>query len=291
MIVDDPTLPLEVGNDPAPINAGDVSNKGVELELSWKDKIGDFSYGIKGNIATVKNEVTYLDPSVTRLEDDDNASFHTYGTVTAFEEGYPVWYMRGYKFDYVDEDTGDPVFKDLDESGDVDENDKTMIGSAIPDFTYGFTLNAAYKNFDLTVFAAGSHGNDIFNLMSYRSDDNRIKKFYDERWTEDNPVNAKRPRSGCNDRSMYMMSDAMVFDGSFMKIKQMQLGYTLPKTILERTFITSCRAYVSLDNYFTFSSYPGFDPEATSGATSAMGLDKGSYPSSRKTVFGLSISF
>ncbi len=288
LIVSDVTLPLETGNTAAPVNAGDVLNKGVEIELSWRDKIGNFTYGIKGNIATLKNKVTYLDETLARIDGED---FHTYGAVTAFEEGLPVWYMRGYKLDYIDEDTGDPVFVDVDGSGSIDEDDKTMIGSAIPDFTYGFTLNAAYKNFDFTLFASGSQGSDIFNLMSYRSDDNRLKELYDERWTEENPTNAKRPRSGCNDRSKYMMSDAMVFNGSYLKIKQMQFGYTLPKQLLDRTFITSLRAYVSLDNYFTISDYPGFDPEASLGSTDAMGLDKGSYPSSRKTVFGLSISF
>lgn len=277
-----------VGNTASPVNAGNIENKGVELELGWKDNIGDFSYGIRGNLATFKNEVTYIHESLDRI---NGAQFHTTTGLTVFEKGYPAWYFRGYKVDHIDAETGDPVFVDADNNGTINDSDKMMIGSGIPDFTYGITLNAAYKGFDLTVFGTGSQGNDIFNCSNRgdRLQANKMKFLYTDRWTPSNK-NAARPRPGATDIDKYWLSDGMVFDGSYFKIKQIQLGYSLPKSFLKKIGINSFRIYCSLDDFFTFTSYPGFDPEVT-GVGSATGIDKGYYPSARKVVFGLNLNF
>ena len=277
-----------VGNTASPVNAGNIENKGVELELGWKDNIGDFSYGIRGNLATLKNEVTYIHESLDRI---NGAQFHTTTGLTVFEKGYPAWYFRGYKVDHIDAETGDPVFVDADNNGTINDSDKMMIGSGIPDFTYGITLNAAYKGFDLTVFGTGSQGNDIFNCSNRgdRLQANKMKFLYTDRWTPSNK-NAARPRPGATDIDKYWLSDGMVFDGSYFKIKQIQLGYSLPKSFLKKIGINSFRIYCSLDDFFTFTSYPGFDPEVT-GVGSATGIDKGYYPSARKVVFGLNLNF
>ena len=283
------TPSLIIGGSTSPMNAGNVENKGFEFELGWRDHIGDFNYSIRGNLSTLSNKVTYIDPSITRLS---GSNFHTY-TITYFEKGYPVYYFRGYKFAGIDSETGNPLFEDLDDDGKVSDGDLTCIGDAIPDFTYGITLTAAYKGIDLTVFGTGSYGNQIFNCIN-RPDyaaSNRLKEvFYDNRWTAENK-NGTVPRAGANDMDKYACSSAMVYDGSFFKIKQIQLGYTLPKSLINKVFLNHARIYASLDDFFTFSKYPGFDPEAATNATSGMGIDKGGYPTSKKVVLGLNIEF
>ncbi len=289
-MVKDTKPSLSLGGVTSAMNAGDVKNCGFEFELDWRDRIGNVTYGVRANLATLKNKVTYLDPSLARIS---GTNFHT-TTVTYFEEGYPVYYFRGYEFDHVDPATGNPVFKDLNGDGVVNDDDKTYIGDAIPDFTYGITLTAAWKGFDLTIFGTGSQGNEIFNGIA-RSDylaGNKLRKvFYDDRWTTTH-TNASTPRAGMDDFDKYLASSAMVFNGSYFKIKQIQLGYSVPKRWLNKAFINNFRLYASLDDFVTFTSYPGFDPEASAGtAISAMGIDKGAYPTSKKVVFGFNIEF
>ena len=289
LLVSGTTPSLVIGGTTSPMNAGNVSNKGFEFELGWRDNIGDFSYGIRGNLATLKNKVTYIDPSITRLS---GSTFHTY-TITYFEQGYPVYYFRGYKFTGIDPETGNPQFADLDSSGDISDGDLTDIGNAIPNFTYGITLTAAYKGFDFTLFGSGASGNKIFNCIN-RPDYQMVNKlkevFYDNRWTPENP-NGTKPRAGAENMDKYACSSAMVYDGSYFKIKQIQLGYNLPKPLLKKVAINSLRLYVSLDDFFTITKYPGFDPEASANATSGMGIDKGAYPMSKKVVMGFNLEF
>ena len=289
LLVWNTTPSLIIGGSTSPINAGNVENKGFEFDLGWRDHIGDFSYSARANFSTLTNEVTYIDPSITRLA---GSTFHTY-TITYFEKGYPVYYFRGYEFDKIDPETGDPLFKDLNGDGVVNSDDMTDIGDAIPDFTYGITLTAAYKGFDLTIFGTGSYGNKIFNCIN-RPDyvtSNKMKEvMYDDRWTPTNTSGTK-PRAGANDLDKYVDSSAMVYNGSYFKFKQIQLGYTLPKNLLSKVGISHCRVYGSLDDFFTISSYPGFDPEASANSTTGMGVDKGAYPTSKKLVLGFNIEF
>ena len=289
LLVWNTTPSLIIGGSTSPINAGNVENKGFEFDLGWRDHIGDFSYGIRANLSTLKNEVTYLDPSLTRLA---GSTFHTY-TITYFEQGYPVYYFRGFEFDKIDPATGDPLFKDINGDGVVNNDDLTDIGNAIPKVTYGITLTAAYKGFDLTVFGTGAAGNKIFNCIT-RPDfatSNKLKEvMFDDRWTTSNTTGTK-PRAGANDIDKYVDSSAMIYDGSYFKFKQIQLGYTLPKNLLSKIGITHTRVYASLDDFFTISKYPGFDPEASANATTGMGVDKGAYPTSKKVVLGFNIEF
>lgn len=267
------------------MNSGSVNNKGVEIELSWKDAVGDFSYGISGNIARNRNKVTYLDPTLTRINGTYVSNNH-YATV--FEEGYPVWYMRGYVFDGVDPETGASTFKDITDDGEITEADQTMIGSAQPDFTYGLTLAARYKGFDFTVSGSGSQGNDIWfgMLRSDCKDRNLPAVFYTDAWKKTGDT-ARYPVYGEEVSSYYYRSSACIYDGSYFRVNQIQLGYSLPKKLLGKV-----RAYVSLDDFFTFSKYIGFDP-VTAGDDSSlgMGIDRGTYPSAKKVMFGLNLSF
>ena len=283
------TPPYETGVASTSVNAGNVSNKGLEFELNWSEKIRDFSYSIHGNLATLNNRVTYLDPSISRI---NGASFHTQQGITVFEQGYPVWYMRGYKLLDINDATGDPIFQDTNKDGAITDDDKVMLGSGIPDFTYGLTLNAAYKSFDITVFGTGSYGNDVFNCLTRidRPRGNKLEIFYTDRWTPTNKT-ASKPRPNANGEDKYWISSDAVMDGSFFKIKQIQLGYTLPKTLCKKMYMSNLRVYSSVEDAFVFTSYPGFDPEASAGSTTLLGVDKGAYPNSMKVLFGINVTF
>ena len=283
----------EIGVNETYVNAGSVMNRGLEIELGWRDAVGDFKYSVSGNISTLKNKVTYLDPSIYRLE--NGAQSYNNRMRTAFEVGYPIWYMRAYKFNGVDPDTGKPVFEDVNKDGIIEDADRTFVGKGIPDCTFGLTLSLEYKGFDFNLYGAGTAGNDIFNLY-YQADGpmrNSLRYFYDNAWTPENK-NAKVPSciSVVNDWT-YWSSSGMIFDGGYFKIKQIQLGYTLPEKLMQKTFLKGVRVYVSFDDFFCFTkNYPGFDPEtATTGSANAMGLDLGSYPTTRKIVGGLNIRF
>ncbi|MDR3226439.1 MAG: TonB-dependent receptor [Prevotellaceae bacterium] len=288
LIVTGAIVSTMAGNAASPFNAGNIENNGIEIELGWRDKIGDFFYNIRGNFASLKNKVTYLQESMTRL---NGVNFHTTNGITVFEKGYPAWYFRGYKLKDIDDATGDPVFEDLDGDGIINDSDKEMIGSPIPDFTYGITLQAGWKGFDITVFGVGSYGNDIFMCLTRgdRKQANLLKEYYDDRWTPTNTT-ASRPRPGATDIEEYWVSSAAISDGSYFKIKQIQLGYTLPKSLISKIAMTNVRVYCSLDDFIAFTSYKGFDPE-TVGSGAGFGVDKGNYPSSKKVVFGVNITF
>lgn len=290
LLVDGVIMSLEQGGTASPMNAGNVTNSGIELELGWQDNIGDFKYSVRGNIATLKNKVTYLHPSVARI----NGAACYNKTRTVFETGHKVWHFYGYEFDKINEN-GDATFKDVDGDGVITDNDKTDIGDAVPDFTYGLTFTAEYKGFDLTIFGTGSQGNKIFNNYGRGDGQNSYNKtkelFYDGRWTPGMGAGVASKPAANSDMDMYLNSSAMVYDASFFKIKQIQLGYTLPKKVLKAITAKTCRLYVSLEDFFTFTKYPGFDPEANGGSGAWMGIDNGVYPAAKKVLLGVNLSF
>ena len=287
LIVSGITPSSVVGVTVSPVNAGNVENSGFEFEAKWQDKIGDFGYSVSGNIATLKNEVTYVHESLSAI---DGATYHQLGTITRFEKGQPAWYFYGYKYKGVDPQTGNAVFEDTNNDGLITNQDKTNIGSGIPKYTYGMTLTANWKNFDLVVFGAGAGGNNIWCLLD-RADYavNKLTYFTNNRWTSTN-TSAKFPRAGASNYAEYMISSATVFKGDYFKIKQIQLGYSLPKNLIKKINLDNIRFYGSLDDFFTFTQYPGFDPEI-SGNGNSLGVDRGSYPNTKKLVFGFNITF
>ena len=293
LIIQNINVPYEAGNVSAPVNGGNISNTGIEVELGWKDQVGDFFYSVNGNIATLKNRVTWLNPNVSDSRIMSPTSINFIGAVSAFEVGYPIWYFRGYKVDHLDEN-GDPVIANLsgDEGGAIDESDKTMIGKPLPDFTYGLTVTLGWKGLDFTLFANGSQGNDMFLCYNNANLVYSLKSIYDQRWTPTNKnTRFARPQARTENISKYMLSDAFVFDGSYFRIKQIQLGYTLPASLTRMVAIEKLRVFASLDNYFLLTSYPGLDPDISTNAVNAIGLDLGSYPTSKKMVFGVSVTF
>lgn len=284
---------LSVGGVASPMNAGSVKNSGFEMDLGWNDRVGDFSYSVNFNLSTLHNKVTELHPSVPRITGQGFSG----NTLTLFEEGEKVWHFYGYKYLGVDQETGEAIYDDMvDGVPGLTSDDKTNIGDAIPDLTYGITINLAYKGFDFTAFGSGTAGNDIYMAIQRQDklQSNRMKDVYfDGRWVEgvNSPQNPAAKPSAKVDLNYYLYSSAMVFKGDFFKIRQLQLGYTIPKKITRKLFVENFRAYISLDDFFTFTSYPGFDPEASAGTGAAQGIDMGTYPTSKKFVVGFNITF
>ena len=282
------------------MNAGEVLNRGWEFELGWKDNINDFQYSINANLSTLKNEVRKLAPQVTFIKGTGGGvSGLNYKISTYCEEGQPLWFFRGFDYVGVNPETGKPIYTDKD--GNLTENvldgDLKYIGSAIPKVTYGLTINLAYKGFDFSLYGTGAAGGKIFSLL-YSADrikTNTLRTYYENSWK--NPGdNAKYPdlTSAKTDWNFWS-SSASMFSGNYFKIKQIQLGYTLPKNIINKAYIENLRLFVSLDDFFTITSYPGCDPETALGYGSAglqdSGYDSGVYPTSKKIMLGMSVTF
>lgn len=271
-------------------NLGKIRNSGFELEAEWRDNIGkDFSYSIKGNLATVKNEVTEYKGKGTRI--DGFSIRGAESTLSYFEEGYPIWYLRGYEIDHIDEATGEAIYKDFDGVDGISEADRTDLGNGIPDYTYGLTLNLKYKNFDFMAYGAGAQGVSLFYGITNVGDHyfNKPTFLYHDRWTPEH-TQASMPSPLYQTDNKFFNSNAFIFDASYFKIKQIQLGYTVPKNWLAKVGLSSLRAFISLDNFFTFTDYPGVDPEVRSTTSSAMGIDVGGYPIAKSVSFGFNVS-
>ncbi len=279
------TPPIEFGHSSQTINGGSVLNSGFEFEASWKDQIGDLSYSVSANFSTLHNEVLSLPDQVARIERED-ASSTNYNIYTAFEPGYPVWYLLGYNYEGMDAD-GKPIITDANGDGNYDSTDRRYLGQGIPTYTYGLNINLAWKGFDFTLYGAGQGGNHIVPVLHRTSYNNTYK------WYLEAAQNGTYPTP---DKTLgqwdFWSSNANLFKGDFFRIKQLQLGYTLPSKLTKKAAISNLRFYVSLDDFFTFTSYPGLDPEtASTNSSSGAGLDWGSYPTMQKVLLGVNITF
>jgi TonB-linked SusC/RagA family outer membrane protein len=293
------SAPAISGTTTQVINMGKIENYGYEFELGWKDNLGKLSYGIDVNLSTVHNEVLESPYGEGRL--GGGGGFLT--TATYFEKGYPIWYIRTYMIDHIDPLTGQPVYKTAEELGSDDG--RAYSGSGIPDFIYGFTLNLAYRGFDFRAFGTGAQGSELY-LALIRLDlpkCNLPQYMYEDRWTLDN-TDATKPSSTVflGGQALYAVSDDWVFNSSYFKIKQLQLGYTFPAELTKRVKISSLRIFTSLENFFTFTKYPGNDPESMAGTGAGMtfygftvggglSVDQVQYPSMKQVSFGVNVSF
>ena len=283
------------------VNAGAVNNKGFEIELGWRDQIGDFGYSINGNASWLKNKMTYLDPLAGRLS--GRTVQGTYLT-TYCEEGMPLWYMCGYQAEGFN-DQGQVLYTHykVDENGNKvkdgntvspTEDDRVYLGKGIPTWTYGLTINLNWKNFDLSIFGNGVAGNNIYPT-AFRVDRpscNTYAYYWNNSW--DNPnvnkASAKFPAAKYWTSEAFS-SDLNVFSGAYFKIKQIQLGYTLPQSLTKKIAINHMRVYAMLDNYITFTNYFGLDPETATTGGNALGFDMGNYPTSKSIIFGVNLEF
>jgi len=302
--------PPHLGYNAPYANAGDVTNKGIEIDLGWRERKGDFGYSANINLTTLNNEVTYLNPFLSRV---NGAEAPLLGTVTYFEEGLPVWYYRGYKTDGIFQNQqeiddykanvlnnpaatynpkpGDPKVVDENGNGDIDAGDQTYIGDPHPDFMIGGVFSADYKGFDFRLFLQGAFGQENFLAMNRidRATSNRPEYFFTDRWTGEGSTNTGfRPQAS---NEYVYKSDLMVKDGSYLKIKQIQFGYTVNKDVLSKIGLKNARVFVSLDDYFTFTNYVGIDPEVGSFNNNSQGVDRGYYPVPGRFMMGLSVMF
>ncbi len=301
--------PLFAGNVLRTVNAGEVVNKGVEVELGYRNqpRVNGLGYEFFLNMSSLKNEVTFLDPNSPILF---GAGIGTGWSATAMQVGQPIWYFNGYKTDGIfqsqaDVDAyiaktgitgyapkaGEPIVVDVNGDKLITPADMTNIGSPHPDFMLGARMNLTFKGFDLLVFVQGQYGNE--KLMGFnrtdRSTANKPYFFYANRWTGPGSTNTW---FAANTSNPYIYNgDLMVFDGSYTRVRQLQLGYTLPQSLLRKIKFKHARVYVSLDDFFTFTKYPGVDPEAGSNGGNSIGIDRGGYPVPRKAVAGLTFTF
>ncbi len=297
-------LPAYLGFPNSPwSNAGGVQNSGLEFDISYKDKVGEFGYSIAANASTVKNKVLSLGGG----EPITGGGWISYST-TMTEEGKPIGYYYGFKTDgifqnqaevdnYFQEGArpGDLKFVDLNNDQVINNLDRTDIGDPFPTLTYGFRLGADYKGFDLQVLGQGTYGNEIMNIAKIDMKSgvgwyNAPKDLMAEAWSPTNPSNTQFKISAANQNNL-QISDWLVEDGSYLRIKSIQLGYTLPSTLFKNARIDRLRLWAGAYNLFTFTKYTGLDPEIGSGSPLNMGVDQGYYPIAKSYMFGVNFSF
>lgn len=301
-------LPSYIGTEAPWDNVGKMKNSGIELDLSYKFRISDVNLSFSGNISYLKNKlIDYGNES--GFQNYDN--IFSVGTVTRAENGQPFPFFYGYKTggifqtqqevdSYVNKNgeklqplavPGDVIFIDVDESGMIDDADRVKIGKGMPDFTFGFTIAADWRGFDFNAFFQGVAGNDIFD-GTRRKDvflANQPSWILD-RWTGPGTSN-KIPRLTIKDENNnWRSSDLYIKSGDYLRLKTLQLGYTLPSILTQKIYFQKIRIYIAGENLLTFTGYDGFDPEIASGGTS-LGLDMGCYPQARTVSVGANITF
>jgi TonB-linked SusC/RagA family outer membrane protein len=309
-----PNVPLIVGF-PAPfVNGGNVENKGIELGINYRDNIGkDLKLNLSFNISHNDNKVTGINNSSKVVS---GAAYINLGSITRMAVGEPIGYFWGVKTagifqtqDEVDAYTwtnpttqaitkiqpnakpGDLKFVDLNNDGKINDNDRTNIGDPNPKYTTGFTINLNYKDFDLSVFTIGMFGHKVFN-GNYRFDKSvsNLPAAWLDRWAPDH-TNGKYPRFISTDpnKNTSTVSDFFLEDGSFARVKDLQIGYTIPDKLIHKAKINGLRFYAAVDNAFTFTKYTGFDPEIGATSPLSLGIDRGVYPQSRTFRFGVNL--
>ena len=278
----------------------------MELTINTQNTTGKLDWSTSFNITKSTNEVLNLGPNASLLASVEGL------TISQTLVGAAIGQLYGYEVDgifntvdeireapYQTDDTrpGDIRFKDRDGNGVVDGNDQTIIGNPLPDFTANINNRLAYKNFDANFLFQGVFGNDILNLVRRRTDlyegfGNQSTRALD-RWTFENQ-DTDEPRTIFFDPNQNArISDRFVEDGTFIRLKNISVGYTLPKTVLEKLKMSSLRIYLSGQNLVTWTKYTGYDPEVGSFDQNPLinGVDNGRYPLARAFTFGLNANF
>lgn len=304
-------LPMYTGFTSGQSNIGSIQNRGFELDFTSHNLTGDFIWDTKFNFSLNRNKVLDLgdngDIYIRSSKPMGSVSEEDFAIV---REGERLGSIFGYKYIGVlqqgetyapqpNSKPGDPKFEDVNGDGIINSDDRTIIGHANPDFIFGLTNNFAWKNFDLSIFFQGSIGNDLLNMSNMNLEWKRTTDALN-RWTPEN-TNTDIPRNGFY-YSQYggYVNDHFVEDASFLRLKTLTLGYTIPF----KKFVSSCRVYFSAENLFTITGYSGWDPEtdtksyesakqgsSSQSANAGAGLDFNSYPSMRTYTFGLNITF
>lgn len=295
--------PSAPGSQPPFVNGGEIENKGFEFAIGYtSDRSKDFNYSVNYNATFLENET---------LEVNNEAGFIAAGSFgvgqdppSRLEAGFPVGYFYGLQTDGLFQNQtevdahatqqnaapGDLRFVDTNQDGQIDENDRTDIGNPIPDVTMGFNLAINYKNWDFGSYIFASLGNEI--VRDYERNQPLVNRsvFTLNRWRGEGTSNTiPRVTTGATQNTNF--SDFFVEDGSFARIQNAQIGYTLPQEVVENMGISKLRIYLSANNIYTFTEYKGYDPSATSGDAIGGGIDRGFYPVPRTYLLGLNLKF
>lgn len=301
-------------NDEILTNLGQINNSGVELALNTRNIVkGDLRWNTDFNITFNKNEVVAL---VNDADLFGNAapSYFSHDRSYVLRVGEEVGLFWGYDYAGVYQGgdapagtqtleggvAGDPLFVDTDGSGDITEADRTIIGNPNPDFTWGLNNSFSYKAFDLGIFFQGSQGGEIFNMTNVQlnnGDANTTREYFNSAWTPSN-TDTDAPRVGNN--SNREISSRFVEDGSYVRLKNIALGYNLPSSVVDKLGIGNLRLSVSAQNLLTFTNYSGLDPEVNyfgaggntnTASNTVQGFDFGNYPTVRAYTFALNVKF
>ena len=316
LIMVDRGLPWYLGfyNDEILKNVGEINNKGIEISLNTRNiSKEDFSWTTDLVFSKNKNTVETL------INGDDYfrngaPSYFSVSNTSILREGEEVGLFWGFDYAGVYQGgalpegqatipggvAGDPLFLDLDDSGDITNDDRKIIGNPNPDFTWGITNNFTYKDFDFNIFFQGSHGGEIFNMTDVQlnnGDANTTYDYYNNAWTPTN-TNTDEPRVGNN--SFREISSRFVEKGSYVRLKNIALGYNLPSEVVEKLGIDNLRLSVSAQNLLTFTKYSGLDPEVNyfgssgdnnTSSNTVRGFDFGNYPTVQSVSFSLNARF
>lgn len=304
-------LPGYVGVNANPVgNVADMTNKGYEVELGYNKSFGEFNVSATGSFSYIKNNVTEISLDSTTRYIDGQASFQSMGNVTRTEVGQSYNSFYGYQTNGIFQNEaeiaayknaageviqpnarpGDFKWVDQDENGKINSEDRVFLGSNLPKYTFGLTLNFDYKAFDLMMFTQGVAGNKIFQGL--RRLDIATANYQTEalsRWHGEGTSNTfPRLTSSDTNGNFTNMSDFYLEDGAYLRFKILQLGYTLPMSISNKISSSKIRVYFTGENLFTFTKYTGYDPEIGGGV---FGIDKGYYPQARSFLFGAQVQF
>lgn len=301
-------VPGYVGNNGPVGNIAEMENRGIELELGYNGKIGDITFNVSGNVSHLRNRVTYLGDDKDYLDGQKFGpqgvditriipgyaigSFYGFTTNGLFQTNADVQNYKNHNGELLQPNAapGDLRYVDINGDGVIDNNDRSVIGDPTPDWSFGFTLNAAWKGFDLTLFGQGVAGNEVFQAI--RRFDLPTANFTREalgRWTGEGTSNYF-PRLVYNDpnQNFSRSSDFFLKPGDYFRIKTLQIGYTIQNNTLQKAGVTKLRVYVMSNNLATFTRYSGFDPEIGGGS---YGVDRGIYPQARSFMVGVNLGF
>lgn len=300
-------IPSYVGESKPIGNVGKMENSGLEFEGAYRFSTNGWNFRFGGNLTYLKNKLIEYgnDSGWANLD-----SFQGINTITRAQNGKPFPYFYGFKTDGIFQNTtevnaytgkdgvliqpnaapGDVRFVDINGDGVIDDKDRTDIGKGMPDWTYGFNFNVNWKNFDMSMMWQGTIGNDVFDATR-RTDitSSNMPSWILNRWTGEGTSN-KYPRYIQGDNANWQASDLYIYDGSYLRLKNIQLGYTLPSNLTRKYFVSSLRLFVAAENLLTITKYHGFDPEISSGGTS-LGVDRGVYPQARVFTVGVNLAF
>lgn len=285
-------------------NAASVLNRGVEVQVDWKDNLGDLAYNVELTGSTTKNEVKAIGGN-SGVDSLLIGGYLANGqAVTMSRKGKPIGSFYGYVTDGIFQNqqelnsyphmsqagVGDLRFKDTNGDGELDGEDRTIIGSPIPDVVYGFSVDLNYKHWDMSVRLQGQYGNDIFNGKDVvRPDPYNFEQHVWDRWHGEGTSHTEpRPSYGGYN---YLPSDRFVLDGSYLRLQNLTVGYSLPTSFLDKLGFSKARFYIRGTNIFTLTKYTGYTPEIGSSNVLANGIDTGVYPIPRTFSLGFNTTF